>query len=321
MEKYATDKPDLRYELEIGDVTDIAEKTEFGVFKNVIQSGGRVKGIAVPGGGGYTKGQLDELTKLAQSAGAKGLLTISLGDGKGTLDDITPDTIKSVAAKYITTEQIKEIAARCQATKGDLICIIADKNDATCPPLDALRRDIARRLELANPDTFVYAFIIDFPLILKNEDTGEWEAANNPFTYPREEDLPLLETEPEKMRGQNYDLTCNGRELLSGSIRIHTSALQRKILAMLGYDGETVEKLFGHMLEAFDFGAPPHGGFGAGIDRIVMTLTGEENIRDVVAFPKTQSAQDVMMHAPSPVDQQQLDDLHISVINVEDEED
>ena len=313
LENYASDKPDLRYGLKIGDITDIAAATDFGVFKSVVEKGGTVKGIAAPGCAAYTKSQLDELTKLAVSAGAKGLLTIAIGSNGGTVDDITPDLIKSVAAKYISLEQLKEIARRCGASQGDLLLLIAGDTEKSYPPLDALRREIAKRLNLADPNTFVYAFILDFPLILKNEDTGKWEAANNPFTYPKEEDLHLLDTSPEKMRGQNYDLTCNGRELLSGSIRIHKTELQRKILAMLGYKDETVEQLFGHMLEAFDFGAPPHGGFGAGIDRIMMTLLGEDNIRDVIAFPKTQSAQDLTLGSPSAVSRQQLDDLHICI--------
>ncbi len=310
MEKYASDKPDLRYDLEISDITDIAQKTEFGVFKNIIASGGRVKAITMAGCGDYSRGQLDELNKLAVSAGAKGLLTISLGGAGSSIDTLNMEDIKSVAAKYLTLEQVKQIAERCRAKRGDLILIIASKLNTIYPPLDALRREIARRLKLADPKTFVYNFVIDFPLIEKN-DEGKWEALNNPFTHPKEEDLYLLDSAPEKMRGQNYDLVCNGMELLSGSIRIHNADLQRRILRILGYSDETIDMLFGHMLEAFGYGAPPHGGFGAGIDRIMMRLLGEENIRDVVAFPKTQSAQDLTFGAPSKVSEQQLADLHI----------
>ncbi|MCJ7605023.1 MAG: aspartate--tRNA ligase [Dehalococcoidales bacterium] len=313
LEKYASEKPDLRYDLEVGDITDIAARTDFGVFKTVIDNGGRVRGITAAGCGEYTKSQLDELTKLATSAGAKGLLTISLGSPGGTLDDLTPDMVKSVAAKYISFEHIREIAERCRATKGDLLLIVAGDPKKSYPALDALRCDIARRLDLADPNLFVYTFIIDFPLVAKNEETGTLEAVNNPFTHPREEDLGLLDTAPEKIRGQNYDLVCHGYELLSGSIRIHKAALQRRIFKLLGYDDESISSLFGHMLEAFDFGAPPHGGFGAGIDRITMCLAGEDNIRDVTAFPKNQSAQDLTLGAPSPVAEQQLADLHIRI--------
>lgn len=311
MERYASDKPDLRYGLEIADITDIAEKTTFGVFKNVITGGGRVKALACPGGGNYTRHQLEELNQLAVSAGAKGLLTISLGTQIGNLDNLTQDMVKSVAAKFITLEQVKEIAGRCCGKGGDLLLVVAGEPDKIYPALDALRREIARRLNLADPGVLSFAFIIDFPLIIKNQETGRWEAANNPFTHPKDEDIPLLDTAPDKVHGKNYDLVCNGLELASGSIRIHRTDLQRKILKILGYDDERINRLFGHMLEAFDYGAPPHGGFGTGIDRTLMVLTGEPNIRDVMAFPKNQSAMDIMMGAPSPVSEAQLKELHI----------
>ena len=219
--------------------------------------------------------------------------------------------IKSVAAKYLTLEQVKEIAARSKANKGDLLLIVAGAADKIYPALDALRREIAGRLKLADPHRLAFCFIFDFPLIQRNAETGRWEAVNNPFTHPKDEDIRLLDTAPDKVHGKNYDLACNGLELASGSIRIHRTELQRKILKILGYSDERIEKLFGHMLEAFDYGAPPHGGFGAGIDRTVMVLTGEENIRDVIAFPKNQSAQDLTFGAPSPVSEDQLKELHI----------
>jgi aspartyl-tRNA synthetase len=313
MTKYASDKPDLRYGLEIADITDIAVKTEFGVFKTAIARHGKVRVFAATGCGEYTRHQLDELNQLATSAGAKGLLTISLGASGGGLDDLAPDMVKSVAMKFLTLEQVKEMAGRCRADKGDLLLIVAGEPEKIYPALDALRRDIARRLKLADPHTLAFAFIIDFPLIQRNKDTGRWEAVNNPFTHPRDEDIPLLDSAPEKVLGKNYDLACNGLELASGSIRIHRAELQRKILQILGYPEDKIEKLFGHMLEAFDYGAPPHGGFGAGIERTIMVLTGEENIRDVMAFPKTQSAQDLTFGAPSPVTAAQLKELHIKL--------
>jgi aspartyl-tRNA synthetase len=313
MARYASDKPDLRYGLEVADITDIAEKTEFKVFKNVIAAGGVIRVIAAPGCGEYTKKQLDELNQLATSAGAKGLLTISLGASRGSLDSLTQDMVKSVAAKFITLEQIKNMAERCKANKGDLLLIVAGEPEKIYPALDALRREIANRLKLADPSTLIFAFIVDFPLIQKNKDNGRWEAVNNPFTHPKDEDIPLLDSAPDKVYGKNYDLTCNGWELASGSIRIHRTDLQRKILKILGYEDEKIEKLFGHMLEAFDYGAPPHGGFGTGIDRTVMVLAGEETIREVMAFPKTQSAMDLTFGAPSTVSEEQLKELHISL--------
>jgi len=311
MARYASDKPDLRYGLEIADVTDIAVQTDFGVFKTAIANGGKVRVIAAPGCGEYTRHQLEELNQLAVSAGAKGLLTISLGGQGGNIDDLTHEMVKSVAAKFLKIEQVKEIAGRCHANKGDLLLIVAGEPDKIYPVLDTLRREMASRLNLADPQVLAFAFIVDFPLITRNKETGRWEAVNNPFTHPRDEDIPLLDSAPDKVHGKNYDLVCNGLELASGSIRIHRSDLQRKILKILGYKDESIKTLFGHMLEAFDFGAPPHGGFGAGIDRTTMVLTGENNIREVIAFPKNQSAMDMTFGAPSPVTEEQLSELHI----------
>jgi aspartyl-tRNA synthetase len=219
--------------------------------------------------------------------------------------------VKSVAAKYLTLEQVKEIAVSCGAKKGDLLLIVAGEVDRICPALDALRREMAKRLNLADPNLLYFTFIIDFPLIIRNQETGRWEAANNPFTHPRDEDIPLLETAPDKVRGKNYDLACNGWEIATGSIRVHRADLQRKILKVLGFSEEQSNRLFGHMLEAFEYGAPPHGGFGAGIDRTAMVLAGEENIREVMAFPKNQSAVDMTLGCPTPVTREQLKELHI----------
>jgi len=313
MERYASDKPDLRYGLEVADLTDIAVETDFGIFTSAISGGGKVKGLVAPGCGEYSRHQLDELNKLVLNAGAKGLLTISLGSPGGGLDDLTEDMIKSVAAKYMNLDQIKEIAKRCQANKGDLLLIVAGLPDDIYPALDTLRREIASRLNLADPSVMAFAYVVDFPLLTMDEETGRWEAVNNPFTQPRPEDIPLLETSPGDAIGQNYDIICNGYELASGSIRIHTAELQKKILRILGYTNGESQSLFGHMLEAFDYGAPPHGGIGPGIDRIVMLLAGEDTIREVMAFPKTQSAMDLTFGAPSPVTEEQLQELHIDV--------
>jgi len=313
MLRYASDKPDLRYGLEIADISDIAVKTDFSVFKTAVAKGGVVRVLAAPGCGEYTRRQLDELNQLAVSAGAKGLLTVSLGATGGNLNSLTPEMVKSVAAKFMSLEQVKEMAARCQANPGDLLLIVAGEPDKIYPALDALRRETAKRLKLADPGVLHYAFIVDFPLIFLNQETGKWEAFNNPFTYPNDEDIPLLDTAPEKVRGKNYDLFCNGWELASGSIRIHRTDLQRKVLRVLGFDDARMNSYFGHMLEAFDFGAPPHGGFAPGIDRTVMVLAGENNIREVMAFPKNQSAMDMTLGAPTPVTEEQLKELHIRI--------
>ncbi len=313
MERYASDKPDLRYALEIADLTDIAGQTEFTIFTDAITGGGRVKGLAAPGCGNYTRHQLDELNRLVLDSGAKGLLTVSLGHPGGTLDELAIDDVKSVAAKYLTLDQIQEMAQLCRADKGDLLLIVAGQENEIYPALDVLRREIACRLKLADPDTFAFAFVVDFPMFTRSEETGKWEAIHHPFTHPRPEDIPLLDTSPGDVIGQNYDIICNGYELASGSIRIHNADLQRKIFKLMGYQDEEIENLFGHMLEAFDYGAPPHGGIAPGIDRTVMLLAGEDTIREVIAFPKTQSAMDLTFGAPSPVTEEQLKELHIDL--------
>lgn len=311
MERYGTDKPDLRFGLEIRDLSDIAASSSFSIFHSVIASGGKVKAIYAPGCGSYTRSQLEELKKMAQDLGAKGLVTISLGTSAGSLDDLTIEMVKSVAAKFLTLDQIKQMAERLGAKMGDLLLIIAGAPKIVNLVLAELRREMGRRLKLAAPDLFVFAFVTGFPLLKRSEETGRWEPEHHPFTAPRDEDIPLLDTSPEKVRGRHYDIVCNGLELASGSIRIHTAELQRKIFRLLGYSDAEIDVQFGHMLEAFEYGAPPHGGIAPGIDRIVMLLAGEKTIREVIAFPKNQSAVDLTLNAPSPVSQEQLAELHL----------
>jgi len=311
MERYGTDKPDLRFGLEIGDLSDIAAQTNFSVFRSAIAEGGKVKGICAPGCANYTRSQLEDLNKLVQSLGAGGLLTVSLSTSAGNLDDLTSEMVRSVAAKYLTLEQVKEMAKRLSASMGDLLLIIAGKPTLVNTVLGELRQEMVRQLELAEPDLFAFAFIVDFPLLQREEQTGRWEPMHHPFTVPREEDVPLLDSAPEKVQGRHYDIVCNGYELGGGSLRIYTSELQRNIFRLLGYIDREIEELFGHMLEAFDYGAPPHGGIALGIDRIVMLLAREETIREVIAFPKNQSAADLTFKAPAPVTEKQLAELHL----------
>jgi len=311
MERYGTDKPDLRFGLEIGDLTDIAEKSEFSIFRSVIADGGKVKGICAPGCANYTRKQLDELNKMVQELGAAGLVTISLGDSKGDLDDLTIEVVKSVAAKFLSLEQIKEISKRLGATMGDLLLIIAGRPEVANLALGELRLTIGHRLNLAASNLLTFAFIVNFPLLNRDEVTGRWGPMHHPFTAPRDEDVSLLDTAPEKARGKHYDMVCNGCEIAGGSLRIYTSQLQRKVFKLLGYSDKEVEENFGHLLEAFDYGAPPHGGIAAGIDRLVMILAREETIREVIAFPKSQNATDLTFNAPSPVTDEQLAELHL----------
>ena len=311
MERYGTDKPDLRFGLEVGDLSDIAAQTDFSVFRSAIAEGGKVRGICAPGCANYTRSQLNELNKLAQSFGAEGLLTVSLGTSAGNLDDLTIEMVRSVAAKYLTLEQVKELAKRLKANMGDLLLIVAGQPKLVDMALSELRQEMGYRLKLAKPGLFAFAFIVGFPLLNREEKTGRWEPMHHPFTAPRDEDVPLLDSAPEKVRGKHYDVICNGYEIGGGSLRIYTSELQRKIFTLLGYSGGEIEELFGHMLEAFEYGAPPHGGIALGIDRIVMLLAGEETIREVIAFPKNQSAADLTFNAPSPVTEEQLAELHL----------
>ena len=315
MERYGTDKPDLRFGLEIRDLSDIAAQSDFSIFRSAIADGGKVKGICAPGCGTYTRSQLDELNKLVQSLGAEGLVTISLGTAGGNLSDLTIEMVKSVAARFLTLDQIKQMAERLGAKTGDLLLIVAGNHKLVDMTLSELRQEMGHRLKLADPDLFVFAFVQNFPLLRWDDETGRWESEHHPFTAPWDEDVPLLDTAPEKVHGKHYDVICNGYEIGGGSLRIHTSELQRKIFKLLGYNDEEVEERFGHMLEAFQYGAPPHGGIAVGLDRIVMLLAGEETIREVIAFPKNQSAADLTFDAPSPVTEEQLAELHLRLRN------
>jgi len=313
MERYGTDKPDLRFEMEIKDLTDVAAQSEFAIFRSAIADGGKVKGICMPGCAAYSRHQLDELIKSAQGLGAKGLVTISLGTAADNLDNLTMEMVRSVAAKFLTLDQIKEMADRLGAKLGDLLLIVADKAERVDAVLGGLREEMGHRLKLADPNMLAFAFVSNFPLFWWNEEAGHWESMHHPFTAPRDEDVPLLDTAPEKVHGKHYDIVCNGYEIAGGSLRIYTSELQRKAFNMLGYSDEEIEERFGHLLEAFDYGTPPHGGIAVGIDRLVMILAGEETIRDVIAFPKNQSAVDLALNAPSPVTEEQLAELHLSI--------
>jgi aspartyl-tRNA synthetase len=302
MERYGTDKPDLRYGVEIRDLSDIAGQSDFTVFRSALQEGGRVRGICAPGFANYSRRQLDELAAFVQARGAKGLVTLPLGE----------EEMRSVVAKFLTREQIEEMAMRFGAKEGDLLLIVAGKTKMVEEALGALRQEVANRLELADPNLLAFCFIVDYPLLEKGEG-GRWEPMHHPFTAPRDEDIPLLDSDPDRVHAKHYDLACNGCELSSGSIRIHTRELQEKIFKLLGYSEEEVERRFGHLLEAFEYGAPPHGGIAPGIDRVVMLLAGEQTIREVIPFPKNQSAQDVMFDAPSPVSEEQLKELHLKL--------
>jgi len=313
MERYGTDKPDIRFGLELRDLSDIVAGSEFTVFRSALEKGGRVKGICLPGGADYSRRQLDELAEQAKSNGAKGLITIALAKETPSLEKLTLDTVKSAAAKFLSLEQIRQMAQRFDAKPGDLLLIVADSLNTANKVLSELRLSLGRRLKLADPKLLAFAFVVNFPMFEWSQESGHWEPTHHPFTAPREEDMHLIDTDPGKVRARHYDIVCNGSELSSGSIRIHTPELQRKIFRMLGYSDDDIQERFGHMLEAFEYGAPPHGGIAPGIDRLVMILAGEENIREVIPFPKTQSATCLLTNAPSPVPEAQLKELHLQI--------
>ena len=313
MRRYGTDKPDLRFGLELEELTDVVKDSGFKVFQSVVASGGTIKGFRAPGCSGYSRRQLDALIEFAKERGAKGLVTIALEGAPDSEGRWEAGNVKSAVTRFLSDEELNGIIHGLKAETGDLLMIVAGNEKSTNAALSALRNEMGQRLGLADPEELAFMFVVDFPLVEWNDDQGRWDATHHPFTSPREEDLELMDTDPGSVRARCYDMVCNGQEVASGSIRIHDRGLQQKVFKLLAYDEEEAQARFGHLLEAFEYGAPPHGGIAPGIDRLVAILAGEESIREVIAFPKNQSAIDVMTAAPAPVSLQQLKDLHLRV--------
>jgi aspartyl-tRNA synthetase len=303
VERYGTDKPDLRFGMELIDVSDVFARSEFKVFQAALESGGLVKCIVAPGCANYSRKEVDALTESARALGAKGLATLAL----------TAEGWKGTAAKFVQPEEAEAVRAKTGAQEGDLILFAADGRAVVNKVLGGLRLIFRDRLDLADPDLMAFAWVVDFPMFAWNEEEQKWDAEHHPFTMPQMEDLPKFETNPAEILSDAYDMVCNGYEMASGSIRIHRSDIQLKVFQLLGLGGDEIEQKFGHMLEAFEFGAPPHGGMAPGIDRLVMLLADEPNIREVIAFPKNQTGRDVMADAPSEVEPRQLHELHIKI--------
>jgi aspartyl-tRNA synthetase len=300
IERYGTDKPDLRYGLELFDATDVFRRTDFAVTRASIASGGRVRGVRVPGGGVLTRKQLEEIEIAAKSLGAAGLLRLKRA----------ADALEGPAAKFLPSDA----AARLGLAEGDLCLLVAGPDHISGPALDRVRQEVARRLNLIPAGVNRFVWIVDFPLFERDPVTGGLSAVNHPFTAPHPADLPLLETAPEGVRALAYDMVLNGTELGGGSLRITDPQLQRQVFGLLGIAEDVAEQRFGFLLEGLRQGAPPHGGFAFGMDRIAMLLSSAESLRDVIAFPKTTAQRALFEGAPSPVDSDDLRTLHLAVL-------
>jgi aspartyl-tRNA synthetase len=299
--RYGLDKPDLRFGLELANVTETFAGTEFAVFRSAIESGGAIVALRYPGGAALSRREFDALTETAKQFGGKGMVWIALsGDG-----------VKSSAARFLTEANIEAVRAAVAAEKGDAVLLFADSTELAHAVAGKMRNEVGERSNLRDPNAFAFAWVTGFPYLELDEETGKPIPAHHPFTAPAPGDWELIDRDPMRMRAQHYDMVLNGYELGSGSIRIHKADEQRKIFEMLGLTPEQVEERFGFFVRALDYGAPPHGGMALGIDRIVMIACGEENLREVTAFPKNQVARDLMMDAPAPVPEQLLRDLHL----------
>ena len=305
MERFGKDNPDLRFGMELVDISDLAENCGFRVFEDAISTGGSVRGINASSLGNYSRKQIEEITEYVERFGAKGLAYLAI---------TTDGQQRSSFAKFLSAEATDEIINRMGSKPGDLLLFVADKREVVFESLGRLRVHLADRLEIRDPSVLAFCWVIDFPFVTWNEDENRWDPSHHLFTAPMPEDVHLLETEPHLARGQQYDLVLNDYEVGGGSIRIHERELQEKVFKLIGLDIEVAKERFGHLLEAFEYGTPPHGGIAAGIDPICMILANEPNIREVIAFPKSQTARDLMAGAPSQVDDQQLRDLHIRVV-------
>jgi len=308
MNLYGTDKPDIRYGMKINDFTDLCKGNQFKVLSDTVSRGEVVKGLVVPKGSEFSRRQIDDIVDYSKNLGSGGLIWIVLD---------SEFEFKSIVKKYLDKNFVKKLAKFSGAKNGDMILMVAGKNKNTLEILGNLRSRLGRDLQLYDQNELQFCFITDFPLFEWDEDAKKWESSHHPFTMPHEKYLNNITDNPGKIRAYCYDMVANGYELASGSIRIHKKELQEQVFSVLGYSKEQTNEQFSQLLNSFEYGAPPHGGIAPGIDRIVMLLAGTENIRDVIAFPKTQSGFDPLFESPSPLSKEQLHELSIDVIKSE----
>ncbi len=314
MEKYGSDKPDLRFGLEMTTITETAASSDARVFQAVASSGGTIRGFVAPGCGDYGRRQTDDLTEFAKSSGAQGLVFIALDEAAQSIDALEDDHVKSPLKKFLSLDVIKQMAKEMGAEPGDLMLIVAGTSKLVNTVLSNLRNEMGRRLGLADPNKIAFAWVYDFPLFDWDDEIQGYVPAHHVFSSPKEEHMEYLDSDPGKVIGTLWDLVCNGSEMGSGSIRINDRDLQTKLFQIIGYSEDQINDRFGQLLTAFTYGAPPHGGMGLGLDRLCAILAGEDAIREVIAFPKTQSATDPLFEAPSAIEQEQLEELHLRVV-------
>jgi aspartyl-tRNA synthetase len=303
MDRYGSDKPDLRFDLELVDLSEPCAASNFKAFTGVIENGGVVKGLRVPGGASFSRKEIEELEKSAKTYRAKGLAWMK----------VASEGLASGVSKFFTGEPGATIVKLLGAEAGDLVLMVGDVWETAAQAMGAVRNALGRKLDLIQPGIYRFLWVNEFPLFERDDEKEEWVAMHHLFTMPLDEDMKYLDSDPGKLRGQLYDLVCNGVELASGSIRIHRRDIQEKIMAVVGIDKAEAEKRFGFLLGAFDFGAPPHGGIAPGLDRLLMVLDGGDSIRDYIAFPKTLQAKSLMVDCPAPIDGDQLTELGIDI--------